>query len=419
MKQSQLFCKTKKRISKEAAVLSHKLLLKADFITQVSAGIYVFLPLGWRVLKNIEKIIREEMIALDAQEVCLPALIPKNLWSETNRWQTIDPPLFKIKDRHRAQFGLGSTHEEVITAAIRQRVKSYRDLPLALFQIQNKFRNEIRSTGGLLRTREFIMKDLYSFHSAQEDLRNFYEKVKKAYFKIFRKCNLNPVCVEASSGSIGGKSSHEFMEISAAGEDKILICEKCNFAANVEKTGGIKKCPKCKSLLKKESSIEIGHIFDLGTKYSKAMGANFVAESGLVKPIIMGCYGIGLGRLMAAIVEKNYDEKGIVWPKSVAPFDIHLIPIFSRKKEIDKEIKRVSEQLHQTGQKEKIEVLYDDRKEISSGEKFVEADLIGIPTRIVVSEKTLKKNSVELKRRKETKTKLIKIKALKLETYVK
>ena len=427
MRQSQLFCRTKKEISKEIQIISHQLLLKADFISQVAAGIYNFLPLGWRVHRKIEKIIREEMTAIGGQELYLPALIPKNLWDRTGRWQTINPPLFKVKDRHEAKFGLSSTHEEVITELACQRIKSYRDLPLYLFQIQNKFRNEMRSTGGLLRTREFVMKDLYSFHSDEKDLANFYDKIKKAYFRIFKKCGLNPVCVEASSGTIGGKLSHEFMIISPIGEDKVLICKKCGFGANIEKAGKMKKCPKCKNPLEENSSIEIGHIFNLGTKYSKAMGANFIDKDKKVKPIVMGCYGIGLGRLMAVIIEENYDERGIIWPETIAPFDVHLISIFSGEEKIDKKIKEISEKLYKSsftagankfvvqnsagkiGQKKEIEVLYDDRKEISPGEKFVEADLIGIPIRIVISERTLKNDSVEIKKRTGKETELVKI----------
>jgi len=244
MLQSQLFAKTKKTAPKEAEIISHKLLLRADFIEQSSSGVYRFLPLGFKVLKKIEEIIREEMIALGAQELYLPALQNKNLWLETNRWQTIDPPLFKLKDRHQKETALGSTHEEEITDIVRKRIKSYQDLPLHLFQIQDKFRNEVRATGGLLRTREFLMKDLYSFHRDEKDLANFYQKVKKAYFKIFKRCGLDSVCVEASPGTIGGKLSHEFMVLSPEGEDRILICKKCGYGANIEKVGEIKICPK-------------------------------------------------------------------------------------------------------------------------------------------------------------------------------
>ncbi len=409
MKQSQLFAKIKKTSLKDAETISHKFLTRADFIEQSFSGVYRFLPLGFRVFKKIERIIREEMAGLGAQELYLPALQNKNLWLETKRWKTIDPPLFKLKDRHQKETALGSTHEEEITDIIRQRVKSYQDLPLCLFQIQDKFRNEMRATGGLLRTREFFMKDLYSFHTDEKDLAKFYEKVKKSYFKIFKRCGLSPVCVEASSGTIGGELSHEFMVLSEVGEDKILICKKCGFAANIEKIGEIKNCPKCKSKLEKKNCIEIGHIFNLGTKYSKAMGANYADKNGKLHPIVMGCYGIGLPRVMAAAVEVHNDEKGIIWPKEIVPFLIHLIPI-----EIsNSRVKKAAEKLYKDLQKENLEVLYDDRADISAGEKFAEADLIGIPIRIVISEKTLKKGSVEIKKRNQNQLKLVKIHQVK------
>jgi prolyl-tRNA synthetase len=406
MLQSQLFCKTKKEAVKEAEVISHKLLIKADFIEQSFSGVYRFLPLGFRVLKKIEGIIREEMLNLGAQELYLPALQNKNLWQETNRWKTIDPPLFKLRDRHQKEIGLGSTHEEEITDIFRRRIKSYQDLPLYLFQIQDKFRNEMRATGGLLRTREFLMKDLYSFHPDQKDLQRFYEKVKKRYFKIFQRCGLKTLCVEADPGTIGGELSNEFMVVSESGEDRILICRKCGFRANIEKVGESKKCPNCRGVLERKQTIEVGHIFALGTKYSKAMEANFVGRDGKQHFVVMGCYGIGLPRLMATVVEVNHDEKGIIWPKEVAPFQIHLIQIENNKK-----VKKIAEKLYQDLQRKGVEVLYDDRDK-SAGEKFADADLIGIPTRIVISERTLKKNSVEIKKRREKKTKLVKIKNL-------
>jgi len=404
MLQSQLFCKTKKEYPKEAEVISHKLLTRADFIEQTISGVYRFLPLGHLVLKKIEGIIREEMRSLGAQELYLPALQNKNLWLETSRWQTIDPPLFKLKDRHQKETALGSTHEEEITDIVRKRIKSYQDLPLFLFQIQDKFRNEMRPSGGLLRTREFLMKDLYSFHTDEKDLLNFYQKVKKAYFKIFERCGLKAICVQASSGTIGGELSEEFMVISENGEDRVLVCQKCGWGANIEKVGEIKKCPRCQSPLEKKNSIEVGHIFNLGTKYSQAMRANFRDKDGKERPIIMGCYGIGLPRLMATILEIHHDQKGIIWPREVAPFDAHLIPI-----ENTKIVKKMAEKLYQDLQKAGIEVLYDDREDKSAGEKFAEADLIGIPWRIVISERTLQKNCFEAKQRDKKKVELVKI----------
>ena len=400
MRQSKLFAKTKKQSPKDAEAISHKLLVKGDFIDQLTTGVYSFLPLGWRVHQKIEQIIREEMNAIEGQEVFLPVLAPKKIWQETNRWETMDPPLFKLKDRHQKELSLGPTHEEIITDLARRRVTSYKDLPFYLYQIQNKFRNEMRSSGGLLRVREFIMKDLYSFHASEDDLKKYYEKVKKAYLKIFQRCGLKVVPIEAESGAIGGMLSHEFALIAESGEDKILACPKCDYGANLNKVGKIKLCPKCKTELISSQGIESGHIFDLGTKYSQPMKACFIDKKGIKQSIVMGCYGIGLGRLMAATVEVHHDQKGIIWPTSVAPFQVHLIELNAEQE---------AEKIYKSLQKEQIEVLYDDREE-SAGVKFADADLIGVPLRIVVSKKTLEKESVEFKKRNEEKIKLVKIK---------
>lgn len=404
MKQSQLFAKTKKQISKEAETISHKLLLKGDFIEQVASGVYSFLPLGWRVHRKIEQIVREEMNAINGQEVFLSVLQPKSLWQETGRWNDFKPPLFKLKDRHKKELALGPTHEELFTDLVRKRIQSYKDLPLYLYQIQTKFRNEIRSTGGLLRVREFVMKDLYSFHTDEKDLFNYYKKVEEAYLKIFKRCGLKVIPMEAESGSIGGSISHEFAVIAKTGESKIFICPKCKWAISGEKKGKSNLCLKCKSVLRKENCIEASHSFNLGTKYSTAMSALFIDKDGKKKPMVMGCYGLGLGRLMATIVEIYHDKNGIIWPKEVAPFDIHLIAIENSKK-----VKNQAAKIYNSLQKQGFEVLYDDRDE-TPGIKFVEADLIGIPLRVVVSQKTLKQNSLEIKKRGENKVKLVKIK---------
>ncbi len=407
MKQSNLLAKTKKTISKDISAISHKYLIKGDFIEQSISGVYRFLPLGFKVLKKIENIIREEMNNLGAQEILSPTLQDKRLWEETDRWDNMDPPLFKFKDRHNKEIALGSTHEEEMVDIARKRVKSYQDLPFSLFQIQNKFRNEMRATGGLLRTREFMMKDLYDFQLNKKASLDFYEKVRKAYFKIFKRCDLKPICVNASSGSMGGNLSNEFMALSKVGEDKILVCKKCNYAVNTELIKSAKKCSHCGGLLETKESIELGHIFFLGTKYSKDMGLTYQDKDGKEKFVSMGCYGIGLPRLMAVIVELHNDKKGIIWPEQVAPFSVHLIAIEDNKK-----VEKTAEKLYKNLQKEKVEVLYDNRRNKSAGEKFVDADLIGIPIRVIVSEKTLEKNSVEIKKRKEKKVKLVKINQL-------
>jgi len=395
---SKFFLKTLQQAPKQAKTISHKLLIQAGFIDNaVTAGIYSFLPLGWRVMQKIANIIRKEINVINSQEVFLPSIQPKSLWKETGRWKTIDPPLFKFKDRHKKEFCLGPTHEEVITDIIRNKINSYKDLPIALYQIQNKFRNEMRATSGLLRVKEFIMKDLYSFHTSKGCLNKYYEKVLQAYYNIFAKVGLKTVLAEASSGTIGGQESHEFMALSEIGEDNILICQKCNWAMNTE-LGTITKCELCDGSVKESQAIEIGHCFKLGTEYSEKMKANFVDKNNKQQPIIMGCYGIGLGRLLATIVETSHDDKGIIWPKSIAPFDIHLIGLVNA----DKVYKILSKN---------FDVLYDDRDE-SAGVKFADADLIGIPIRIVVSDKTLQKNSIEVKMRNKQETKLINIKEL-------
>jgi len=374
---------------------------RADFIDQLASGIYSFLPLGWRVHRKIENIIREEIDAIGGQEVFLPVLHPKTIWMETGRWNTIDPPLFKVEDRHGKEMALGSTHEEVITDLVRTRISSYSELPFSLYQIQDKFRNELRAQGGLLRVREFIMKDLYSFHTDEAGLARYYKKVMGAYKKIFKRCGLDPVVVEASGGTIGGSVTNEFMVLAESGEDRIFLCKSCGWAANTEVVGKVKKnCPQCKKSVSQESSIEAAHIFSLGTKYSKAMRANYTTKEGSSEPIWMGCYGIGLGRLMATVLEVHHDERGMIWPQEIAPFTIHLISLGDNKK-----VKAVAEKIYKDGssfakasdgQAKAFEILYDDRKE-SAGVKFADADLMGIPWRVVVSERTLEKNAVEIK----------------------
>lgn len=396
MRYSKLFGQTQKTAPKEAQALSHQLLIRAGFIDRsLAAGIYTLLPLGWRVFKKIENIIREEINAINGQELFMPSLHPKALWQETKRWQTYDPPLFKLKDRHQREYCLAPTHEEVVTDLARRFIKSYQDLPKSLYQIQNKFRNEMRPTGGLLRTREFMMKDLYSFHASQEDLDQYYGLVVKTYLKIFKKCGLEVKVLEADSGAIGGTGSHEFGFLCPTGEDKIYACQHCPFAANIETTGSIAACPKCQNAIVVSRCIENGHTFKLETLYSGKMKAEFTDKSGQNQPLWMGCYGIGLGRLLATIVETHHDQRGIIWPKSVAPFQAHLIDLTKTDS-----AQKIYDQLTAAG----LEVLFDDRPEISIGEKFADADLIGCPYRLVVSSKTGRK--IELKKRNQTKTQL-------------
>jgi len=391
MFQSKLFYKTEKKAPRDADAASHALLIRAGFIDQLAAGVYSFLPLGLLVLKKIEKIIREEIIEIGGQEILMPVLAPKENWEKTGRWKSFEE-LFKLKGQNNKEYALNPTHEEVISPLAKKIVLSYKNLPLYLFQIQTKFRNELRVKSGLLRTREFLMKDLYSFHSSEKDLDKYYEIVSKTYNRIFERCGVKALKVLALGGSFS-KYSHEFQVETPAGEDFIFICKKCKTAFNKEL--GLKKCPECShSSFDNKKAVEVGNIFKLGTKYSLPFDLKFKDKDHKEKPVIMGCYGIGLPRLMAAVVEVNNDDKGIVWPKEISPFDIHLISIDKNKE---------AEKLYDDLQNKGFNVLYDDREDVSAGEKFAESDLIGISTRFVISEKTLKNNSVEIKDRRKDK----------------
>jgi prolyl-tRNA synthetase len=411
MKQSILFYKTEKEAPKEADTVSHKLLLRGGFIDQLVSGVYSLLPLGVIVNKKICDVIREEMDAIGGQEVFLPALQPKTIWEQTDRWDHMDPPLFRLKDRHDKEFALGPTHEEVITQLVSKKISSYRDLPAYLYQIQTKFRNEMRFSGGLLRTREFLMKDLYSFHSDMADFQDYYKKVADTYFKIFKRCGLKPVMVEASGLGFTNDFTHEFQVLTEAGEDTIVYCPKCEFARNKEiaKLQDGDKCPNCGNGLKLERGIEVGNIFPLGEKYAKAFSLYFLDKDGVKKLVIMGCYGIGIGRLLATIIEINHDDNGIIWPKEIAPFAIHLLSFDPE----NIKVKKISDKIYQDLQKAGVEVLYDDRAKVSPGQKLAESDLIGVPIRLIVSQKNLEKNKVGLKYRDKKIESLINISSIK------
>ena len=398
--------------------ISHDLLVRAGYIDQLMAGVYTYLPLGFRVLKNIENIIRKNMIEVDGQELLMPALNPKENWEKTGRWNLPDF-LFKIKGTDYRDYALASTHEEVVTPLAKKIILSYKDLPTSVFHIQDKFRNELRAKSGILRTREFMMKDLYSFHTTQEDLDKYYEKVAKAYTNIYKECGIGKQTFRTlASGGSFSKYSDEFQTETQAGEDIIYVCKKCKTSINKEIKQENPTCPKCNGIeFIEKKSVEVGNIFKLGTKYSAPFDLNFRDKDGQEKPVLMGCYGIGLGRLLGTIVEVNNDEKGIVWPKEVSPFDVHLISIGNSAKvrsaanQIYKNLSRPSGIPLLRGKtllESNIEVLYDDRDK-TPGEKFAESDLIGIPLRVIVSEKTLAKNSVELKERNSKEFKLIKI----------
>ena len=552
MRLSKLFGKTQRETPAEAETASHQLLLRAGMIHQVAAGVYAYLPLGWRVLKKIAGIIRDEMDKAGGQELSMPVLQPLELWQETGRDLAFGKGLFTLTDRRERKLVLGPTHEEVITELAKYNVQSYRDLPLLLYQIQSKFRDEPRPRGGLIRVREFLMKDLYSFDADEDGLNQSYAKMLQAYKNIYDRCGLPSRLVEADSGAIGGKESHEFMVITEGGEDEIIYCEGCQYVANVEKAeskkrGGEKakplpveevatpgaatieevarflkidksntlkavfyiaegklifvvirgdigvnevklknalggadlrlatedevlkagivagaaspigikgikiiaddsvtlganfvagankpethfrnvnyprdfkadlvvdiaqaragdECLKCKGKLLSTRGIEVGHVFKLGTFLSEKLGANFIDPAGASHPIIMGCYGIGLDRLLAAAIELNHDDKGIIWPLSIAPYQLYLCPLYMENEKVE----AAAEKLYADLEAEGLEVLFDDRKE-SAGVKFNDADLLGIPIRVTISPRTLEKNSVEIKRRSEKKSELVPI----------
>jgi prolyl-tRNA synthetase len=563
MRLSKLFGKIQREVPAEAETVSHQLLLKTGMIHQVAAGVYSYLPLACRVLKKIENIIRDEMDKAGGQELMMPVLQPLELWQKTGRDQAFGKSLFILSDRRERRLALGPTHEEVVTELVRYNVQSYRDLPLLLYQIQTKFRDEPRSRAGLIRVREFTMKDLYSFDADEEGLHRSYQKMLQAYQNIYSRCGLLTLMVEADSGAIGGKDSNEFMVVTKSGEDEIIYCPSCKYAANAEKAqstkdrienqkllpleevktpgaatieevsdflklpqshtlkavfyvadgqftfvvirgdievnevklknilhcselrlateaevmeagiiagsasplgiSGIKiiadnsitsganfvagankpdthfrnvnyprdfrvdliadiaqaqageGCPKCGSKLSSTHGIEVGHIFKLGTFFSEKLGAFYTDQNGAVRPIVMGCYGIGLGRLLAATIEQNHDDKGIIWPLAIAPYHIYLCPLYREGSKVSE----VAEKLYAELEVQGLEVLLDDRNE-SPGVKFNDADLLGIPIRVTISPRTLEKDSVEIKKRSEKESQLMPLEgiAIKLKELI-
>lgn len=398
MRQSQLFTKTQKNAPKDETSVNARLLIRGGFVDKLMAGVYTFLPLGLRVMKRIENIIREEMDAIGGQEFEMPALHPKENWEKTGRWSAMDD-LYKVKDASGREFALGPTHEEVIAPLMKKFVNSHKDLPFAAYQFQTKFRMELRAKSGILRGREFLMKDLYSFHLTEKDLDEYYEKAKSAYFKIFERTGLKKKTrLTFASGGTFSKYSHEFQVLSKAGEDTIYICEKCQNAVNKEIKPETPVCPICGGKKFEEAkAIEVGNIFKLMDKFTKPFDLKATNESGKSQMLIMGCYGIGLPRLMGTIVEVHHDKNGIIWPESVAPLKVHLISLGK-----DKEAEKIYKNLLAKN----IEVLFDDR-DVSAGEKFADADLIGIPWRAVVSEKSIAAGGVEMKKRNEKTGKIL------------
>ncbi len=397
MKLFNLFTKTRRSVTEDSDAISHSLLVRAGFINRETAGVYSLLPLGLRVLKNIEKIIREEMNDIGSQEILMPALQPKKNWTLTGRWDSVDV-LYKLKSRWGSnEYALGPTHEEIVFPLIGKFVSSYKDLPLSVYQIQTKFRDEKRAKSGIIRGREFGMKDMYSFHTSQEDLNSFYETAKEAYLKIFERMGINAKVTKASGGDFTNQFSHEFMALSEAGEDRIISCSSCHYAENTEVSNleDGSPCPVCNSRMELRKAIEIGNIFDLGQRFSQDFKIFYVDEKGERKHPFSGCYGIGTTRLIGAIVESSNDEKGIIWPEEVSPYDFHLLNLRQDREAADKIYQKLSSSQHS--------VLYDDRTDVSPGVKFNDADLIGISRQIVVGE------NIELVSRSDKKAEIIDI----------
>ncbi len=397
MLQSNLFSKVSKEFPKDEESLNSRLLIRGGFIKKLSAGVYSFLPLGLKVLHKVVNIVREEMNAIGAEEMLMPSLVPKSIWSKSNRWDV--DVVYKLKDFSGSEFGLGWTHEEVISDIAKNFIFSYQDLPKAVYQIQTKFRSEPRAKSGLLRGREFMMKDLYSFHTDTDDLNKYYAEVIKAYKKIFKRLNLQAKVTEAAGGAFTNEYTHEFQTFSSAGEDTVIYCEKCDFSQNLEiaKVKARDKCPNCGAELKESKAIEVANVFKLGTKYSDAFELKYKDQLGVSKPVIMGSYGIGPSRIMGTLVEIFHDDRGILWPETIAPFQAHLI-------QIGKSQRAKSKSLYKKLTEKEVDVLHDDR-DVSAGQKFAESDLIGVPLRLVISDKTGSK--IEVKKRNETKTKLV------------
>ncbi|OGI61204.1 prolyl-tRNA synthetase [Candidatus Nomurabacteria bacterium RIFCSPHIGHO2_01_FULL_38_19] len=413
MRQSKLFTKTRKEAPADEVSKNAEFLIRGGFVHKEMAGVYSYLPLGLRVLKKIENIIREEMNLAGGQEVLMSSFQPKENWEKTGRWKAMDD-LYKVSDSSGREIALGPTHEEIVVPILKNYVSSHKDFPLYIYQIQNKFRMELRAKSGMLRSREFIMKDMYSFHTSKEDFENFYEKMKDVYKNIFQKVGIGHITyLTFAAGGTFSKYSHEFQTITPAGEDTIYINKDSNIALNKEVFSdevldqlGILTD---KEKLVEHKSIEVGNIFDLKTKYSEPFDLTFTDEKGQKRPVLMGCYGIGLGRLMGTVVEALADDKGIIWPMAIAPFAVHLLVLGLEQ---DGGVFQKANQIYENLKKNNIEVLFDDRADVSAGEKFAEADLLGLPYRVVVSARSVKEGGIEVKKRNEEKGKIISLDGL-------
>jgi len=405
MQQSVLYPKTRKSAPKGAESVNHQLLVRAGFIDQLMAGSWTLLPFGQRVVAKITQIIREEMNAIGAQEVLMPLMHPKEIWNETGRWNAADEVMYKLKDNRDREFALSFTHEEIFLDLIRKNLTSYQDLPVALYHFSTKFRQEARPRSGILRGREFLMKDLYSLHADEKDFWEFYKKAGFAYTKAFDRMGIDAKYTESGGGVFTNNNTHEFQVLAKGGEDTIYYCDKCDFCENKEIFKGNKGdiCVKCnKGKIIEAPSIEVGNIFPFGTYYSEKMNLTFTDNKGKKIHPYFGSYGIGTTRVMGAWVETEagHDDKGLIWPNAISPFGVHLIELPGAKN-----VQKIYDQLTDVG----VEVLWDDR-DVSAGQKFSDSDLIGIPVRLVVSEKTEEK--VEYKERTNNKTELLTIENL-------
>ena len=387
--------------AEDSQVISNSLMLKSGMIRKTASGIYTWLPLGLRVLNKVENIVREEMNNAGAHEVLMPMVQPKDLWDESERWNKFGPELLRFKDRHDRDFCLGPTHEEVITDLIKNNVKSYRELPLNIYQIQTKFRDEIRPRYGVMRSREFLMKDSYSFHLSEECLEDTYQIMRKAYSNILKRIGLNFKIVKADSGAIGGDRSEEFHVLAENGEDTLAVSDSSDFAVNAElllendqdaQSLEGQKSPDGNGLLEITKGIEVGHIFQLGKLYSENMNATVLDDSGTAKNMHMGCYGVGISRIVAASIEQNFDEKGIIWPKSISPFNLSIITIGADK---DKNIEASSKKLYKDLSQKGFEVMLDDRND-GFGKKIKDNELVGIPLSIVFGKNFSENDEVEI-----------------------
>ena len=397
MRYSQVFPKTQREAPSGAESVNHKLLVRAGFIDQLMAGSWTLLPFGFRVVAKINDIIRDELNKTGAQELLMPLLHPKEIWNETGRWDSAKEVMYQF-EKDKKEFALSFTHEEIVVDLIRKHQVAPKDFPIKLYHFSTKFRHELRAKSGILRGREFLMKDLYSAHLDEEDMLKYYHEVIEAYLKIFKRLGLKVRVVEASGGVFTEKHSHEFQVLSDVGEDTIYYCDSCDFAQNDEiaKVKEGDTCPKCsKGKIKTSHAIEVGNIFPLGTMYAEKMGAVYVDAQGKRQPLWLASYGIGPTRVLGTLVEVFHDDKGIIWPESVAPYKAHLISL-----QKDKESGEVYKKLEEAG----VEILYDDR-EVAPGQKFADADLIGIPYRLIISEKT--NGKVEFKRRNEDTSELL------------